>query len=252
MQELYEHFGYLATWLPGVPISVGDIGTVRHGRYERITSLEQLGVAVSVLSSGEIRQLDYASAGHLDIGWSAQAEGGSVAPGTGARVRVELSRAYAVLFQALDASTRAIEDLNALRDELGKLAAAGVWRREYVVVTEVVRTGATVVLMAGGSGGRMDFTLDAPVAAGPLGLVHAAGGLAVASEAGMAVRVVAPQGLSPLFRASSLRSTISRRPRLVSRGEGADVDNADPDSWELRPITYASLDFAAEDGHNEH
>ena len=36
-KELNQQFGYLATWLPGTPLALGDIGILRNNEFTKIS-----------------------------------------------------------------------------------------------------------------------------------------------------------------------------------------------------------------------
>ena len=251
-EELHREFGYLAAWLPNSKIELGDVGTLHRDRFERLTSLRDLGVAFTTSTSPSLRELDYASAGQVDVRFGGLAvadpphpgrsdamiaEGMGLnadttrdsdldprptaavatSPALGSMVTVQFHRAYSVFLEAVDVEIRAVADHAALEAALRRLVQNDSWRREYCVITEVVLTGSAVILVSSQAGGRVDFSASAHVQGGPLALARAAAGLKLLSTSGVAVKLVAPEGLTPLFRASRLRRRRGGGPRLVYR-----------------------------------
>jgi hypothetical protein len=142
-------------------------------------------------------------------------------------VTVVFGRAHATLFQAGDCQVVVITDLVALEAALRRLAGEGRWQRGYTVVTEVVRSGATTIIVSSQAGARVDFRIRAGGSAGPLTLADAAGELAVTGESGIGFKSVAPEGLTPLFAACGLQSRLRQTPKLVFRGDEHDPAGRD-------------------------
>lgn len=219
--EMREQFGYLATWLPSAPLALGDVGLLHRDRFQRVTSLQDLGVNFKPTPAKRPGYLEYLSAGQVDVQWGVHAD--AAAPGSAmvgrAAVTVTFARAHATLFQASGCQVISINDLVALETSLKALAEEGRWRRDYTVISEVVRTGATTIIVSSQAGARVDFRTRATGMAGPLTLANAAGDLHVAGESGIGFKAVAPDGLTPLFGACALRPRLRRTPRLVFRGK---------------------------------
>ncbi|MFD3488648.1 hypothetical protein [Streptomyces sp. NPDC058665] len=213
--EMRQQFGYLATWLPGTRISVGDVGVLRGSRFEPYTTLAGLRVDFGMRPVGTPGDLEYASAGQVEVEWHGQAGllAGSMA-GAQTRVTVSFKRSHATFFQASRAATSAISDLPAVERAL--IGLGGDWQREWVVVTEVVKARSAVVVVSSRRGGRLDLRVQGgePGAS----LAELASRVQVNSEAGIAARVVSPTGLTPLFRVCQLRGGRVRRVSLVYRG----------------------------------
>ncbi|WP_216842905.1 hypothetical protein, partial [Methanogenium sp. MK-MG] len=58
MNEMYEEFHYFATWLPGKPLQIGDIGELNHNEFTYISSLHEKGIDFRVRrdpSKGELK-----------------------------------------------------------------------------------------------------------------------------------------------------------------------------------------------------
>jgi hypothetical protein len=47
-EELRSEFDYLSTWLPNSHIELGDVGRLHRDRFERLTSLAELGIPFNV------------------------------------------------------------------------------------------------------------------------------------------------------------------------------------------------------------
>jgi hypothetical protein len=242
-EEIHREFGYSATWLPNTKLSLGDVGFFRRNRFDRVTSLSEMGVSTAVGEPGEPSDLEYSSADQIQFSWHADAEGNPAsATGASTTISVLFSRAHAVVFQALASRVVAIGDLAALAAALLPLGEGGIWQRDYAVITELVRTGPSAVLVSSQANARADFRVRADALAGPCTLAQAAANLSMISASGVAVKALAPGGLTPMFRACAFRSRLRKKPRLEYRGENDAPDHVK--ATDLRALEFGPLSYA--------
>lgn len=241
-EEMHREFGYSATWLPNTQLSIGDVGFFHRDRFQRVTSLREMGITIAVGPTGEPSDLEYLSANQVQLSWRTDA-GASTMPAAEAAttISVVFGRAHAVVFQALACRVRAIRDLPGLTAQLHALVDSGKWQRDYAVITEVIQTGPSAVLVSSQANARADFRVRAGALTGPCALAQAAANLGVLSTSGVSVKVVAPKGLTPLFRACAFRSRFRKPPQLAYRGGGEEITDAAPSArgLEFGPLGYA-------------
>lgn len=218
-EEMHRQFGYFASWLPSNRLELGDVGTLRRDRFDKITSLARLGVRFQVGTADEPVDLEYSSAGQVDVSVNANAhlDTGPVAKPS-ATITVTFNRANATLFQAARCTVESVLDLSTLEEQLCRLKRAESWSLDYVVVTELVRTGPAAILISNQKGAKVEFQVDAGVLGGDsLQVAKASVGLPIMSTSGLAVKVIALSGVTPLNRAGRLRRRFTADPRLVYR-----------------------------------
>ena len=249
-EEMRREFGYSATWLPNAPLRIGDVGFFRRDRFERVTSLRAMGVAVPLSPPGESSDLEYLSAGHVELSWRTDAGVGSLdqiigtAPTADASTTVSVlfGRAHAVVFQALASRVQAVRDLTELASQLRPLVESGKWQRDFAVITEVIQTGPSAVLVSSQANARADFRVKTSALAGPCVLARASANLGIVSASGVSVKIAAPNGLTPLFRACAFRSRLRRPPKLTYRGD-SEAGSGD-DSPRAAELDFGPLDYA--------
>jgi hypothetical protein len=89
---------------------------------------------------------------------------------------------------------------------------------------------------------RIDLATDVIGLASPLPLASASAGLRVVSAKGIGVKVIAPDGLTPLFRASGVRRRLLGGPTFRSRGGSvASGDAAAADAFVFAELTYEDV-----------
>lgn len=239
-RELYEKLSYLATWLPGVPLRVGDIGVMRDGHVQRVSSLDNLRIAFAVRRDHASAQLDYASRGAVSVAFKAAGAippDGSVLPEASAGVVIQMSRENSVLFQALGASFPSIEDQLGLEREIRLRHAGGGWDTDWFVVTEVLQARAATILIASSSDARLELSARGSLSPANISVADVEAGFEIAHVRGMHTRIVACEGLTPLFRAKRLRKRLFARPVF----RGGEPESRDPDDLELAPLTPDDL-----------
>jgi hypothetical protein len=203
-REMYDRFGYLACWLPNITVALGDVGTIEGRRYARVTSLAELGVSFSTGEPSAVGDLEYTTSGAVDVALRGGVDAGAQ---TAAALSVTFTGTGATYFRAEHCVVTAVTGLPSLEKQLLDLDD---WRADYVVVTELLRTGPAVILVSDdkGSGARAQVSAEAPP------VLTAGGRLAVTARSGLAARVTVADGATPLFRAMRLRRPIVGRPRL--------------------------------------
>jgi len=134
-----------------------------------------------------------------------------------------------------------IADRPVLGRQVLELVRAGHWPTNQVVVTEVISTGSAVVIISQQEDARIDLATNMIGLATPLPLASASAALNVVSAKGIGVRVIAPDGLTPLFRASGVRQRLLGGAAFGSRGGSPAADAAAPDALVFAELTYEDV-----------
>ena len=203
-KELHDRFGYLATWLPGVPLRLGDIGTMGPNGFDRVSNLRDFGIRFDVRKDDSSLDYQYASEGGVSLSTSAAADVpvlGKLASEASAQLTIEMSRANAVLFVVRGARSPSIENQDALGKAILELRAAGKWSDDYFVLTETLEAEAGTILISSSAGGHIDIAASGRANLGPLALADTHLGLQVRSSRNLHTQIIAAAGLTPLFRA---------------------------------------------------
>lgn len=230
--NLRDEFDYLTTWLPNSHLDLGDVGRLHRDRFERLTSLSALDISFDVRDRERSVDLEYSSA--ATVGVSTAAEASAVAATV--RISVSFSREHGIVFQAKSCAVTEIADRAALGDRVLELARLHRWPTGQVVVTEVVRTGPAVVLVAQGQGAHLELVAKGPVF-DQLPLASMSAALEVVSAQDVGVKVIAPEGLTPLFRASGVRRKLLGGGRFGNRGQAPATETGADD------LVFAELGY---------
>lgn len=212
LKTVYTHTRYRATWAPGAPIVLGQVGRIVDGMFMHLTDLQTLGIpfetAIDAVPSDQfsfqskgVKSIVVKAAGALDDRFQHVAE-------AKAGIKVSFSSGNAVVVKTADVRVNRIK--NAAQLEADLLAAVlprledgqmkpPVWQRDWVVVTEVIDAGAATILASIDKDAALE--LEASAAVGPQGLVDVDAGLAPKWSSSIGLDVVAGRGLTPFYRA---------------------------------------------------
>lgn len=221
--ELSDEFNYLATWLPGTQIRLGDVGRLQRDRFEFVTTLADMGIPFTVRAFGGPTDYQYVSARGADIAFdaSAQATEAVGAPATGAaKVSVLFKRANAIVFVAAGCTTSLLDNQHDLGTQLIQRHQAGSFPKDYVVVTELVTAASATILISASDSARMDIAASAQLAPTGISLADASAGLKVVSSSGIATQILSQTSLTPLFRASAVRRRLLGGATFQARSPG--------------------------------
>ncbi len=219
--ELHAKFGYLATWAPNLILHLGDVGTLRDHVFEPVTTLSKLGIPFEKRDSQSPADYEYVSSDSVSMQFKAAGEAptlGSALTATQAGITVQFGNESAVLFQAKKCQESTILGLDQLASGVIALHEKGEWPLEHVIVTSLVSAEAATILISSGRNGRVDLVGDTHLGTSGLLLADASLNLQIAHVSNVGTRIIAMTGLTPLFRASGLKTRLLRRPTLTRRG----------------------------------
>ncbi|MER7251605.1 hypothetical protein [Kribbella sp. NPDC000426] len=217
---MHRRFGQFACWPPNTPLALGDVGVLRRDRFDKATTLADLGIRSLPDETGTPTLLEYSSADEVRLVIDGEARAAAVLPPLEAKISISFARGGATFFQAAGAVKQSITNLPKLERELRPLLARKIWRPEWAVVTSVQRTGPTIILVSDRRDAKVEFSVSADTLGPSIPLAAAAAGIEFGSMHGVGVRVVAPEGTTPLFGAAQFRG---RNRTLTYRTGGVEL-----------------------------
>lgn len=228
-REMHKKYAYLACWLPSNRVALGDVGVLAQHRFRKLTTLADLGIPFTRDADSPIADLTYSSTDYVAV--SSAARVGAVEADAVSNLSVTFSRSGATLFQASHCVVERIGNLPALEAALRTAHEQRTWRLEYVVVTEVVRTGPTAILVAEQRDAALDLQVSTSDLAGLLPVAAATAKSVITGRRGIAADVLAPDGCTPLFNAMQLRKRLLGQDKLVFRSDDDDDDGYDVEGY---------------------
>lgn len=219
VREMHRRFGQFACWPPNTPLRLGDVGLLRRDRFDKVTTLAEVGINSLPDEVGVPVLLEYCSAGQVQLSVDGDAEVIPVVSPAACKVSISFEKEGATFFQAAQAVRESIKDLPKLERALQPLLARKIWRPEWVVVTSVQRTGPAVILVSNQRNAKVEFSVSADAFAPAVPLAEAAARITFSSMNGVAVQVIAPDGTTPVFGAAQFRKRLTGKAVLSFRGE---------------------------------
>jgi hypothetical protein len=217
-----EQTGYRATWDPGSPLRIGQVGKLDStGRFTVYTSLEKAGIEPEVLIGGSSGLIDYSS--HDSVSISAKAAGtapaiGSVFSQADAGFEIKFTGEEGIVFQASGFKTHKIINIAELEQQILEKYAGGTWQKDWLIITTLSEAATATVVISNGSGGSLALKAKAGVNANGLALTDASLGLSVASETGNTLKYISQEGLTPLYSLMGIRHPLFGKTDLKTRG----------------------------------
>ncbi|MGV8915834.1 MAG: hypothetical protein ACOH1X_10355 [Kaistella sp.] len=212
-KEMYKKFGYHATWLPGVNLQLGDIGTMDNGVFTRNGNIKKQGISFEIREDKTRTTLEYYSQGGVSV--SQKLSGKAAPPGSvfgdiDAGIIVEFLKDKAVLFKANNTSSPSIEDAIALGKEVLKRYEAGEWNKNYVIITEILEAETLTVLISNQANTKVELKAQANIKASHFDIADAAFKFGTEIKGGLETHIIAQEGATPLFKMMGIKKGILR------------------------------------------
>lgn len=195
-KEMHDNLGFFATWLPGDPIEIGDIGVLEGGRFRRMASLKELGIECQVAEGDATQDVQYTSSQGTKVTASASAAMTAVAKG---EISIEFSREGAFVFQASELRPMRMDNRVAVGQQLLEAYNKGTWQIEWLLIESlhVAKRGTIIVSEDSSAGLVLAASADVPIPT--ISLADPKVGLTVASTRGKLVHIIGGTGLRPLY-----------------------------------------------------
>ena len=210
-REMHSNIGFYATWLPGDPIEVGDVGVLVDGGFRRMTSLEELGVSCDVRTGVTRQELQLTSTRGTKLTASA---GASVPTIVKAEVAIEFSHAGAFVFHASALRPQNIMHTSTVAASIVDAYRGGRWQQDWLLVEAVhIADSATIIVSVDNSS---KIVLEA-AAAGVVPAISLADPkieFSVAATQGQIVHIVGGRSLHPLYSCLRLKRSFFAEPSL--------------------------------------
>ena len=208
IKEMKKKFGgYNATWLPGVPLNVGDIGVFdKDGGFDKKANLKHLNINFEILQDHTGDELEYSSKGSVSI---IPKLSGKPLPSCGleigeAGVAIEFSKQNSVVFKAKNVTYPSIANQIQLEKDIAKLYHQGEWKKEWCVVTELAVAESATILISKSSNSKIELKANANLNAAQIDIADVSFNFSVKSEKDVSTKFIAQHGLTPLFKAQKL------------------------------------------------
>jgi hypothetical protein len=210
IKEMRNRYGgYHATWAPGVPLKLGDVGMFdKDGGFTKISSLINLNIPFDIYHDETGDQMDYSSKGSSSVTVKLA---GEIAPPNSilskgdVGIIVEFSKTKSILFKAKEVRYPSINDQIQLEKDIIKLYEKGDWKKEWCVITELAVAESATIMISNKANSRIELKANANLEIAKIDIADAAFDFSIQSESGLDTKIIAHKGLTPLFNAKRLK-----------------------------------------------
>lgn len=203
LKQMSEKTAYRATWDPGKPLRLGQIGKLdSFGVFSVYSNLEKEGIPMEV-EEGTFGDMDYTSSDSVTITTKLSGSvpaAGSVFSDADAGFSFDFKSDESIVFQAGEVKTSHITNLGAIEQQILDKYRANNWDKDWLIISALITAGSATIIISNSSNVKLDLKAKAGVAAGSLKLTDASLGLTVAREQGSTLKYISQNGLTPLYR----------------------------------------------------
>ncbi len=197
-QEIHDNTGFFATWLPGDPLEIGDVGVLEGGRFRRMSSLQKF----STRRGKSSQNVDYSSTQGTKVEVGTSAEIGGVGK---AQIKIDFSRKGSFVFQALELQGWQLDNIMAVGEEIAKAHERQKWQKSWVLIESLhVATRVTVIVCEDNSA-NLVLAAAMEEAIPSISLVDPKVSLSVSSSRGKIMHLIGVSGLHPLYSCLRLK-----------------------------------------------
>lgn len=209
--EMKRKFGYYATWNPGVPLKLGDIGTLNNNVFNRLSNLSEREIEFEIRPDETKTPLEHNSEGSVSVTTKLSgtvAPQGSVLTNLDAGIIVEFSKENSTLFKANNTTSPSIKDKINLGEQVLKLYKEGKWNKNWVIVTELVEAENATVIISNNSNSKIELKANANIDAPTFDIADAEFKFSTQFSKGLETKIISAEGLTPLFKVMGMKTRI--------------------------------------------
>ena len=217
--EVYDQLNYVATWLPTEKLSPGDVCTMHDNHLRVVSNLSEFEIPFEVEDTSVDTDIEYSSERAVSVQLKAKGDPppvGSALVLEEAGIMLSFGRANAVLLRLAACTSQRIKSLHSVGERVLALHNAQKWPDGYVVIAQVIKAGASSIIISKGSDAAIALVAKGGVGAGLLTLASLDAGLQVKRESKIGAKFIAAPGLTPLAVTAGIQKRFLRDDRFRS------------------------------------
>ena len=141
---------YHANWLPGDPRQLGDYGVLDNGIFIPKGNIRNLGISFDTIEDPNLDQHTFLAGKDVNLEFNAA---GTVPGVANASAKVKMKNAWSVFFHAIGGNSSRVKNKVELEAQILDFYRNNRdrWKRRYVVVTDLIEAGRTIVAVSSSS-----------------------------------------------------------------------------------------------------
>lgn len=211
MDEMHDEFKYFATWLPGNPLHIGDIGELDNNEFTYISNLNKKGIDFEVQTDSSKNTLEHTTKGDVSISTKLNGEIGipkfnlDVAD---AGIIVEFGIKGGIAFNAEGVKNIKITEVDKIDQEIKNRWDKGLWKDNWVVISELVIADSTTILISNEK--NASIALKAKIQVPKLSLASIDANFEPTYKKSINTSIICQSELTPLFKARGVHKEFWR------------------------------------------
>lgn len=225
---------YWAAWLPGTRFAIGDIGTLNGCLFEKVATLAELNLKHYAGPDTDPSPLEISSESGVAISFKAAGQTSPSFAHIGAAdagLKIDFGGKGAFILQAPEMCESEVGDRLNLRRQIIGAFSKGVWEKDWLVITRLLKATSATVLISKSSNASLELTTKGNLSGVVAALGAADAGIAIKHQQGDTVTMIGGKNVTPLFQLSRLKTRFFSAPKLVTKSLRA----SDPSLADLTP-----------------
>jgi hypothetical protein len=230
-RKLKNHW---AAWLPGTHVAIGDIGTLNGCVFEKVGTLDELKLKHYAETDADPSPLSLSSESGVEVSFKAAGETNPSFQHIGAAeagLKIDFGAQGAFVLEAPETFVSEIGDRLNLRRQIVSAFNKGVWEKDWLVITRVLKATTATVLISKSSNASLELTGKANLSGAVAALGAADAGITIRHRQGDTLGMIGGVNVTPVFQLSRLKTGFFSAPKLVTKSFRA----SDPSLDELTP-----------------
>lgn len=210
-KEMFKKFGYLATWEPGVPLKLGDIGVIRDNVFTRLGSISDIdiGFVFETREDDSPSNIEYSSEGSVSVTSKASGKAspeGSTLAQVDVGIIVEFGSKNSVLFKANGTRSPSIKDQLKLGREVLESYKNGKWDKNHVIITELITSDSATILISSSENAKIEMKASSNIGVSKIDIADASIGLEVNYYKNISTKIISESKITPMFKARGIKT----------------------------------------------
>ena len=240
--ELYENFGYFATWEPGTTRELGEVGELRNNEFIRVTNLKNLKIDFKIIKDEVKHELNYSSKGSVKLTQKLNGKTtpvASVLAEADAGFVLEFGKEKSVFLKAIGVVTEQIDDQASMSQEILKRYNEGKWEKQWVVINELKRAESATIVISNSANSKIEISAKAALGKEELNIADATLDLSIVASQGINTEIIAKTEVTPLFRLKGIKKPFFGKETVQNKG----VENESAETESVEEEVSANEDF---------
>ena len=199
-----NHFRiYYANWLPAKTLDLGDYGMLQGNIFIKLGNvkndfLELKGAVIQEFTEQSKNHYEFTSSRDVEIKTTAKGTVGNIGITANATLGIQFHSENSVFFNAAECTTKFISNKAEIGKIIMNLYRENRWRFNYVLVTDIIKAGRTLIAISSAENSSISFEASSPNIS-HIDLANASLGLSITSESNIGFKVVSEDGLDLLM-----------------------------------------------------